>query len=87
LEQKESSSGDVIKVKCEDNEEQRYKKRQATNKAKKKQTTFFISPSPIKQQTPPTPTTVSVPHGNSLSLAKECIYCIAKRICLQSTQG
>lgn len=27
----------------------------------------------------------SVPHGNSLALAKECIYCIAKKICLQST--
>lgn len=26
-----------------------------------------------------------MPHGNSLALAKECIYCIAKRICLKST--
>jgi len=24
-----------------------------------------------------------LPHGNSLALAKECIYCIARRICLQ----
>lgn len=27
----------------------------------------------------------SASHGNSLALTKECIYCIAKKICLQST--
>lgn len=25
-----------------------------------------------------------MPHGNSTAMAKECIYCIAKRVCIQS---
>jgi hypothetical protein len=27
----------------------------------------------------------NTPHGNSLAVAKECIYCIAKRVCIQSS--
>lgn len=28
--------------------------------------------------------THQVPHGNSSAMAKECVYCIAKRVCIQS---
>ena len=55
-----------------------------------KTTTFSISPSIAVPKTAvaatqPSPSASTLPHGNSLALAKECIYCIAKRICLEST--
>lgn len=101
-----TSSADLIKVKCEDNEPHHKRKSKTAYKHKKssflvKQSKFQFNASPMKTiKVKPGTVDMGLPkstssgvsaqniqnqsasHGNSLALTKECIYCIAKKICL-----
>jgi hypothetical protein len=45
----------------------------------RKMETLKLKPRKAEEEKPPAPET-PMPHGNSTAMAKECIYCIAKRV-------